>query len=227
MCVQAAGAASGGYGDGGSGWEALLRIGSAIAAEARAAVRAEAGFRTSAGIACNKMLSKLCRCENLSLAVRRLGCFWCSLLARRRAAFGPAPGWPQATPPNTAFATPSTLLPTRPPPPHTHSGLHKPDDQTVMPPAEAAAFVAPLPVRALPGVGEPPRRRGQAAGGVVGRTVRSRSCPACLEACVVPQRALPLPPRVNLCFLCCPAMACQGTSWRLSSREWASPQPCS
>lgn len=34
------------------------------------------------------------------------------------------------------------------------SGLHKPDDQTVLPPHEAAAFVAPLPVRALPGVGE-------------------------------------------------------------------------
>lgn len=34
------------------------------------------------------------------------------------------------------------------------SGLHKPDDQTVLPPPEAAAFVAPLPVRALPGVGE-------------------------------------------------------------------------
>ena len=33
------------------------------------------------------------------------------------------------------------------------SGLHKPDDQTVLPPLEAAAFVAPLPVRALPGVG--------------------------------------------------------------------------
>jgi hypothetical protein len=31
------------------------------------------------------------------------------------------------------------------------SGLHKPDDQTVMPPPEAAAFVAPLPARALPG----------------------------------------------------------------------------
>ena len=27
------------------------------------------------------------------------------------------------------------------------SGLHKPDDQTVLPPPEAAAFLAPLPVR--------------------------------------------------------------------------------
>lgn len=33
------------------------------------------------------------------------------------------------------------------------SGLHKPDDQTILPPPEAAAFVAPLPVRALTGVG--------------------------------------------------------------------------
>lgn len=31
------------------------------------------------------------------------------------------------------------------------SGLHKPDDQTVILPPDAAAFVAPLPVRALPG----------------------------------------------------------------------------
>lgn len=33
------------------------------------------------------------------------------------------------------------------------SGLHKPDDQTVLPPPEAAVFVAPLPLRALPGIG--------------------------------------------------------------------------
>ncbi|GLC37395.1 hypothetical protein PLESTM_000579000 [Pleodorina starrii] len=33
------------------------------------------------------------------------------------------------------------------------SGLHKPDDQTVLFPDQAWAFVAPLPVRALPGVG--------------------------------------------------------------------------
>ncbi|KAL4422612.1 hypothetical protein ABPG75_008809 [Micractinium tetrahymenae] len=89
----AAGVGSSNGSDPGGSWEALLRIGSVIASEARSAVKAEAGFRTSAGIACNKMLSKLC------------------------------------------------------------SGLHKPDDQTVMPPPEAAAFVAPLPVRALPGVG--------------------------------------------------------------------------
>ncbi|RMZ56189.1 hypothetical protein APUTEX25_002379 [Auxenochlorella protothecoides] len=33
------------------------------------------------------------------------------------------------------------------------SGLHKPDDQTILLPPEAAAFVSPLPVRALPGIG--------------------------------------------------------------------------
>ena len=32
------------------------------------------------------------------------------------------------------------------------SGLHKPDDQTVLLPPEVAEFVAPLPVRALPGM---------------------------------------------------------------------------
>ena len=37
-----------------AGWEALLALGSAIAAEARAAVRTETGFRCSAGIASNK-----------------------------------------------------------------------------------------------------------------------------------------------------------------------------
>lgn len=78
---------------GGNSWEALLRIGSVIAFEARAAVRTQAGYRTSAGVACNKLLAKLC------------------------------------------------------------SGLHKPDDQTVLPPPQADIFVAPLPVRALPGVG--------------------------------------------------------------------------
>ena len=31
------------------------------------------------------------------------------------------------------------------------SGMHKPDDQTVMLPCHAAAFVATLPVRAIPG----------------------------------------------------------------------------
>ncbi|KAK9807873.1 hypothetical protein WJX72_011771 [[Myrmecia] bisecta] len=40
-------------------WEAMLKVGSAIAAEARAAVKAEAGFRSSAGIACNRMLAKM------------------------------------------------------------------------------------------------------------------------------------------------------------------------
>ena len=33
------------------------------------------------------------------------------------------------------------------------SGLHKPDDQTVLRPCQAADFVAPLPLRAIPGVG--------------------------------------------------------------------------
>lgn len=33
------------------------------------------------------------------------------------------------------------------------SGLHKPDDQTVLLPSEAADFVSPLPLRAIPGVG--------------------------------------------------------------------------
>ena len=58
-----------------------------------AALKAETGFRTSAGVACNRLLAKLV------------------------------------------------------------SGLHKPDDQTVLCPPDAPAFVAPLPVRALPGIG--------------------------------------------------------------------------
>lgn len=33
------------------------------------------------------------------------------------------------------------------------SGLHKPDDQTVLFPDEAATFMTPLPLRAIPGVG--------------------------------------------------------------------------
>lgn len=33
------------------------------------------------------------------------------------------------------------------------SGLHKPDDQTTMPPPLATGFMATLPVRAIPGVG--------------------------------------------------------------------------
>jgi nucleotidyltransferase/DNA polymerase involved in DNA repair len=72
-------------------WEALLRVASQVAAEARQLIFQEAGFRTSAGIACNKILAKLA------------------------------------------------------------SGLHKPDDQTILPPPVAAGFVAPLPVRALSG----------------------------------------------------------------------------
>ncbi|KAJ1486919.1 hypothetical protein T484DRAFT_1618423, partial [Baffinella frigidus] len=76
----------------------LLMAGSVIAHEARAAVRAETGFRTSAGIAHNKLLAKLA------------------------------------------------------------SGLHKPDDQTAMPGDAAAAFLAPLPICSLKGVGLTPRR---------------------------------------------------------------------
>ena len=74
-------------------WVAALRVASSIAAEARAAVKAETGFRTSAGISCSKMLAKLV------------------------------------------------------------SGMHKPNDQTLMLPPDAPAFVATLPVRAIPGVG--------------------------------------------------------------------------
>jgi impB/mucB/samB family len=72
-------------------WPLLLRTASAIAAEARRAIKGAAGYRTSAGIACNKLLAKMA------------------------------------------------------------SGLHKPDDQTVLPPPVAASFVAPLPVRSLTG----------------------------------------------------------------------------
>ncbi|BDA49872.1 DNA polymerase iota at N-terminal half [Coccomyxa sp. Obi] len=74
-------------------WVMALRIASNIAAEARAAVKAEAGYRTSAGISCSKMLAKLV------------------------------------------------------------SGMHKPDDQTILLPTNAPLFVAPLPVRTIPGVG--------------------------------------------------------------------------
>lgn len=72
-------------------WTALLQVGSQVAAEVRQIIARELGFRTSAGIACNKLLAKLA------------------------------------------------------------SGLHKPNDQTVLPPPLAAAFVAPLPLRSLPG----------------------------------------------------------------------------
>jgi DNA polymerase iota len=54
-------------------------------------MQAEAGYRTSAGISCSKMLAKLV------------------------------------------------------------SGIHKPDDQSILLPDDAADFVAPLPVRAIPG----------------------------------------------------------------------------
>ena len=73
--------------------ERRLRVGAAVAAEAREALRLELGLRCSAGIAHNKMCAKLA------------------------------------------------------------SGLHKPDDQTVLPRVETASTVAPLPLRALPGVG--------------------------------------------------------------------------
>ena len=39
-------------------------------AEARAAVRTEAGYRASAGVAANKLLAKLCRCGALGWAGR-------------------------------------------------------------------------------------------------------------------------------------------------------------
>lgn len=74
-------------------WVKRLQAGSMIAHRIRGRISQEVGLRTSAGIACNKMLAKLV------------------------------------------------------------SGIHKPDDQTIVFPTEAAAFVATLPVRALPGVG--------------------------------------------------------------------------
>ncbi|GMH42279.1 hypothetical protein BSKO_10198 [Bryopsis sp. KO-2023] len=73
-------------------WKLLLAA-SNVAADLRQSLKAESGLRCSAGIACNRLLAKLC------------------------------------------------------------SGLHKPDDQTILPPPEAAGFVSSLRVRALPGVG--------------------------------------------------------------------------
>ena len=75
--------------------ERRVRVGAAVAAEARAAVLAETGVRCSAGVAANKMIAKLV------------------------------------------------------------SGVHKPDDQTYVPPGfrACASLVAPLAMRALPGVG--------------------------------------------------------------------------
>jgi DNA polymerase iota len=66
--------------------EQRLRVGAAVAAEAREEVRTHVGLRCSAGIATNKLCAKLV------------------------------------------------------------SGLHKPDDQTLLLPSEARATVAPLPV---------------------------------------------------------------------------------
>lgn len=74
-------------------WYAKLQLGSMIAHEARCALRRETGLRTSAGIACNRMLAKLI------------------------------------------------------------SGLHKPDDQTILFPPSALSFLNPLPVRAISGIG--------------------------------------------------------------------------
>ena len=65
------------------------QVGSGVANRARAALAAETGFRSSAGIAHNKLLAKLV------------------------------------------------------------SGLHKPDDQTALAAADAAAFLTPLPVSVL------------------------------------------------------------------------------
>lgn len=114
-----------------AGWEALLRVGSVIAAEARAAVRAEAGYRTSAGVACNKMLAKLVRwgppsssltaccrsmpplrctkrsfCSIPSLSVRSAIQLWCesAALQQGRAAFAPLQRAAQAGRPDGAAA---------------------------------------------------------------------------------------------------------------------------
>eukprot|EP00878_Enallax_costatus_P020113 GHUV01021245.1.p1 GENE.GHUV01021245.1~~GHUV01021245.1.p1 ORF type:complete len:426 (+),score=135.49 GHUV01021245.1:409-1686(+) len=96
----AVGSGGGGLpGDGGAvsddaaAWRARLYHGCRIAADMKTAVAAETQYRCSAGVAFNKLLSKLV------------------------------------------------------------SGLHKPNGQTAITPAAAAAFIAPLPVRALPGVG--------------------------------------------------------------------------
>jgi len=87
----------------------------------------EAGYRASAGIACNRMLAKLA------------------------------------------------------------AGLHKPDDQTVLLPSEAAAFVAGLPARArgpparprpARGPGAPPARTAPRAPAWPGRRPSTRSMPA-------------------------------------------------
>ena len=74
-------------------WHQNLAIGSHVASEIRTCLLAEVGLRASAGIACNKLISKLI------------------------------------------------------------SGVHKPNDQTILLPEHAADFVAPLPVRAIPGIG--------------------------------------------------------------------------
>ena len=74
-------------------WHRRLAVASIIIEEARHALAKEIGLRTSAGISCNKLVSKLV------------------------------------------------------------SGLHKPNDQTILFPEHAAEFVAALPLRSLPGVG--------------------------------------------------------------------------
>ena len=84
------------------------------------------------------------------------------------------------------------------------SGLHKPDDQTVLLPPEAASFVAPLPVRALPGVGEL----------VVGAWVPVGSMMLSQQH----WRAVP-PPHSPACLL---LLGWQATSWRGSWGGWAS-----
>ncbi len=173
-------------------WEALLLVGSAVAEEARAAVRQETGFRTSAGVAANKMLAKLVSgihkpddqvrvCEGK----RGVGCgvvcvglnLWADMehsrnvhaarlqvshegrlaittasshAIQRKCIRAPSP-FPRNSP-----AYPHTAPP--PPPPRPL--------QTILPPPEAAAFVAALPVRALPGVGHKLERE-LAAMGVV------------------------------------------------------------
>lgn len=54
----------------------MLRVGSLVASEARAAVQREAGYRSSAGIAANKMLAKLCSGIHKP-DDQTVGIFWC------------------------------------------------------------------------------------------------------------------------------------------------------
>lgn len=111
-------------------WEALLRAGSAIAAEARAAVKVRAGLLLTFSLR-----------PILKIATHNLQHAWSFPTineCRRQAETGFV---------CSAGVASNKLLA------KLCSGLHKPDDQTILLPPEAAAFVAPLAVRALPGVG--------------------------------------------------------------------------